>query len=50
MDKIIHNGVVVEVSEVHKYFRRGSERIDVLNGLSLEIPDGEFLGLMGPSG
>jgi putative ABC transport system ATP-binding protein len=38
------------VSEVHKYFERGSERIDVLNGLSLEVGEGEFLALMGPSG
>lgn len=41
---------IVRVWEVHKYFRRGSERVDVLNGLTLGVPDGEFLGLMGPSG
>lgn len=41
---------IVRVWEVHKYFQRGSERVDVLNGLTLEVPDGEFLGLMGPSG
>lgn len=42
--------MLVCVQGVHKYFRRGSERLDVLNNLSLEVPDGEFLGLMGPSG
>ena len=41
---------VVRVSGVHKYFRRGSERIDVLKGLHLEVAPGEFFGLMGPSG
>ena len=41
---------IVGVREVHKFFRRGSERVDVLNGLSLDVPEGEFLGLMGPSG
>jgi putative ABC transport system ATP-binding protein len=41
---------IVRVSGVHKYFTRGSEQIDVLNDLSLEVPEGEFLGLMGPSG
>jgi putative ABC transport system ATP-binding protein len=41
---------VVRISGVHKYFRRGSERIDVLQGLNLEVASGEFLGLMGPSG
>ena len=29
---------------------RGSERVDVLQDLTLEVPGGEFLGLMGPSG
>jgi len=41
---------IVLVSGVHKFFRRGSEQIDVLNDLSLEVPEGEFLALMGPSG
>ena len=40
----------VEVSEVHKFFQRGSERIDVLKGLSMSVGEGEFLALMGPSG
>jgi putative ABC transport system ATP-binding protein len=42
--------VLVRVSGVHKYFTRGSERIDVLKGVNLDIPQGEFLALMGPSG
>jgi putative ABC transport system ATP-binding protein len=50
MDRTSHNGVIVRVEEVHKYFRRGSERLDVLNGVTLDVPEGEFLGLMGPSG
>ena len=41
---------ILAVKEVHKYFRRGSERVDVLNGLNLEVAHGEFFGLMGPSG
>ncbi len=41
---------IVRVTNVHKYFRRGSEQIDVLMDLSLEVPEGEFLALMGPSG
>jgi len=40
----------VEVHNVHKSFRRGSETVDVLNGLNLEVADGEFVSLMGPSG
>src|SRR5712692_3202767 len=41
---------MVGVTGVHKYFTRGSEQIDVLQDLNLEVPEGEFLGLMGPSG
>jgi putative ABC transport system ATP-binding protein len=41
---------LVRVNGVHKYFTRGSERIDVLKGVNLEIPQGQFLALMGPSG
>jgi putative ABC transport system ATP-binding protein len=41
---------LVHISEVHKYFTRGSERIDVLQGVNLDIPPGDFLALMGPSG
>jgi putative ABC transport system ATP-binding protein len=41
---------LVRVSGVHKYFTRGSERIDVLKGVNIEIPQGDFVALMGPSG
>lgn len=41
---------LVTVQDVHKEYRRGGERIDVLQGVNLEIAPGEFLGLMGPSG
>jgi putative ABC transport system ATP-binding protein len=41
---------IVQVENLHKSFRRGSESIDVLMGLTLEVPEGEFLALMGPSG
>jgi putative ABC transport system ATP-binding protein len=41
---------LVEVTDLHKIFRRGSERIDVLQGTNLAIPSGDFVALMGPSG
>lgn len=41
---------IVRAKNVHKVFKRGSERIEVLQGLHLEIAKGEFLALMGPSG
>jgi putative ABC transport system ATP-binding protein len=42
--------VLVRAHNVHKHFTRGAERIDVLKGVDLEVPSGEFLALMGPSG
>jgi putative ABC transport system ATP-binding protein len=41
---------LVRIRGVHKFFTRGSERIDVLKGVDLDIPSGDFLALMGPSG
>src|SRR5207237_8460417 len=41
---------IVRVCGVHKFFTRGSEQIDVLHDLHLEVAHGEFLALMGPSG
>jgi putative ABC transport system ATP-binding protein len=41
---------IVRVSNLHKSFFRGSEKIDVLIDLNLDVPEGEFLALMGPSG
>ena len=41
---------LVRVRDVHKSYTRGSERIDVLKGVSLDIPSGDFVALMGPSG
>lgn len=42
--------VLVKARNVHKVYHRGSERIDVLQGVNLDIPQGDFLALMGPSG
>jgi putative ABC transport system ATP-binding protein len=42
--------MLVEVADVDKTFRRGTETIHVLEGLNLQIQQGEFLALMGPSG
>src|SRR6185295_750472 len=41
---------LVQIRDVHKHFTRGNERIDVLKGVSLDIPKGDYLALMGPSG
>jgi putative ABC transport system ATP-binding protein len=44
------NNTLVSVDGVEKVFHRGSEDIHVLANLSLQVPAGEFLALMGPSG
>ena len=41
---------LVSIHGLHKVYHRGGERIDVLQGVDLEIPAGDFLALMGPSG
>jgi putative ABC transport system ATP-binding protein len=44
------NGTLVEVRDVHKFYQRGAERIEVLKGIDLTVPEGDFVALMGPSG
>ena len=41
---------LVEVRGVTKTYRRGGETIEVLHGIDLDIPRGDFVALMGPSG
>lgn len=44
------SNALVSIRDLHKVYHRGDERIDVLQGVNLEIPQGDFLALMGPSG
>ena len=41
---------LVQIHDVSRTFKRGSEEIHVLTGLNLAVADAEFLALMGPSG
>jgi putative ABC transport system ATP-binding protein len=41
---------IVTIRDLHKVYHRGGERIDVLQGVNIDIPSGDFLALMGPSG
>jgi putative ABC transport system ATP-binding protein len=41
---------MVDVRNVTKVYRRDAEELTVLDGLSLQVPEGEFAALMGPSG
>src|SRR5512141_389050 len=40
----------VDVRNVTKVYRRDAEELVVLNGLSLQVEEGDFAALMGPSG
>ena len=44
------SGAMVDVRNVRKVYRRDAEELVVLNGISLTVPEGEFVALMGPSG
>ena len=41
---------LVAIRGVSKVYERGRERIEVLHHVDLDIPEGDFLALMGPSG
>lgn len=41
---------IVEVRNLYKSYRRGSEVVPVLEDITFDIGQGEFLALMGPSG
>jgi putative ABC transport system ATP-binding protein len=41
---------IVDVRGVRKVYRRDTQEITVLDGIDLQVPEGEFIALMGPSG
>src|SRR5271156_5297083 len=41
---------MVRIHNVTKVYERGKQKVEVLHGLTLEIPRGDFVALMGPSG
>ncbi|MBF0482555.1 MAG: ABC transporter ATP-binding protein [Desulfovibrionaceae bacterium] len=41
---------LIRIENIYKSYRRGEEVVPVLQGVSLDIGEGEFLALMGPSG
>jgi putative ABC transport system ATP-binding protein len=41
---------LVSIRNLSKTYQRGPEKVEVLHGIDLEIPRGDFVALMGPSG
>ncbi len=40
----------IEIKNIKKHYGEGESRVDVLNGIDLEIEKGEICVLLGPSG
>ena len=49
-DGAVNGHALVTVRDLHKVFQRGGERIDVLQGVNLDIPAGRFPRADGPVG
>jgi putative ABC transport system ATP-binding protein len=41
---------IVEIRGLIKHYVRGKQTVEVLHGIDLDIPQGDFVALMGPSG
>jgi putative ABC transport system ATP-binding protein len=41
---------LVEIRGLTKAYVRGKQVVEVLHGIDLDIPEGDFVALMGPSG
>ena len=41
---------LVEIRALTKVYTRGKQTVEVLHGIDLDIPEGDFVALMGPSG
>ena len=50
MNHVMRKSPVVSVRNVSKAYRRGNQSVPVLEGITFDIAEGEFLALMGPSG
>jgi putative ABC transport system ATP-binding protein len=45
-----HNKSLIQVRGLTKSIHTGTHRVDILKGIDLEIPRGQFAAIMGPSG
>ena len=41
---------LISIKSLTKSYERGKQKVEVLHGLTLDIPRGDFVALMGPSG
>lgn len=50
LNNSINESTQIVVRDLHKIYNRGSEIIDVLSGLNINMDKGDFVAFMGPSG
>ena len=43
-------GTLIEIRDLSKVYERGKQKVEVLHHINLNIAEGDFLALMGPSG
>src|SRR4028118_1538705 len=48
--KLLFLRFMIELKNVEKTVRSGDEQLTILHSLSLEIPDGQFVSIVGASG
>lgn len=41
---------VIQINNLHKYFKMGDTTLEVLKGISLDVNKNEFVAILGPSG
>jgi putative ABC transport system ATP-binding protein len=45
-----HATMAARIVDLHKHYHLGDEVVYALNGVSLDIPEGDYVAIMGPSG
>src|SRR4051794_41981626 len=50
MSETKNGKAIIEIRDLRKVYRRDKQEVTVLDGISLEVPEGAFEALMGPSG
>jgi putative ABC transport system ATP-binding protein len=49
-EDLVSSGVVIQTEDLWKSYEMGAEKLNALRGVSIEIPKGEYVAIMGPSG
>jgi putative ABC transport system ATP-binding protein len=50
MNDMSNPDAMIQIRNVTKSYERGKQKVEVLHGLSIDVPRGDFVALMGPSG